>query len=99
MPAKRPPAPRMTTAPMRCAESNFAATARLAVGSIETMSPPKFRRLAARIVLTFMAASLRQDRRSKRDQANTPDLTGTTLESGLHATILPGHRFRQHAIP
>jgi len=29
----------------------------------------------------------------------TPDLTGTTRESGPPATILPGQRFRQHAIP
>jgi hypothetical protein len=43
---------------MRCAESDFAAAARLAVGSMETMSPPKLRFLAARIALTFMAASL-----------------------------------------
>jgi hypothetical protein len=70
MPARRSPAPRITTAPMRHAESNFAAAARSAVGSIETMSPPKFRCLAARIVFTFMAASLcMQDRFSKRDHA------------------------------
>src|SRR5262249_54022132 len=58
MPARRPPGPRIRTAPMRCADSDFAAAARLAVGSMETMSPPKLRFLAARIDLTFMAASL-----------------------------------------
>jgi len=64
------------------------------------MSPPKFRFLAARIVFTFMAASLTHDRLSKRDHMRkTPDLTGTTHESGPRGTILPGRRFRQYAIP
>jgi hypothetical protein len=48
-------------APMRCAESDFAAAAKSAVGSMEIMSPPKLRFLAASIALTFMAASLTHD--------------------------------------
>ena len=59
MPARRPPAPQITTAPMRCADSKAAAAARSAVGSMDTRSPPKLLFLAAKIVLTFMAASLR----------------------------------------
>src|SRR5262249_41929020 len=60
-PARQSPAPRITTAPIRCAASNFAAAAKSAVGSMLTMSPPKLRFLAARIALTFMAASLAHD--------------------------------------
>src|SRR5215831_16573779 len=61
IPAMRPPAPRIRTAPIRCVESSFAAADRSAVGSIQIMSPPKVRFLAARIVFTFMAASLAHD--------------------------------------
>ena len=40
MPARRPPAPRITTAPMRCVDKSFAAAASVAVGSMLMMSPP-----------------------------------------------------------
>ncbi len=58
IPARRPPAPRIRTAPIRLRESNCAAAARSAVGSMQTISPPKLSFLAAKIFLTFMAASL-----------------------------------------
>src|SRR4029079_11752793 len=82
MPARRPPAPRITTAPMRRAESNFAAAARSAVGSIETMSPPKFRCLAARIVFTFMAASYARSLFETRSCAKCPVSQGHAVSLG-----------------
>ena len=82
MPATRPPAPRITTAPMRRAESNFAAAARSAVGSIEMISPPKFRCLAARTVFTFMAASLWHDRFKNQSYAKCQISQGQPMSLG-----------------
>src|SRR4029077_13431188 len=95
MPARRPPGPRIKMAPMRCVERDFAAAARLAVGSMETMSPPKLRFLAARIDLTFMAASLARMIifwiAHAREHTSRP-----TREHGrVYPTILPRRRFRQ----
>src|SRR6516162_2307260 len=57
MPTRRPPASRTTSAPMRCVESNFAAAARSAVGSMQMMLSP----LAARMVFKLMPGSVKDD--------------------------------------
>src|SRR5262249_31465178 len=55
MPARRPPTPRTTSAPIRCFVSNLAAAAKSAVKSMLPTPPP----FAARMVFTLMPGSVR----------------------------------------
>jgi GAF domain-containing protein len=58
MPTRRPPPSSTTSTPMRCVESDFAAAARSAVGSMQITSLP----LASRIVFKLMPGSVTDDR-------------------------------------